>query len=75
VIYGTGFVKSLTPDLWVVVADSDVCMRCQVDAIIRSGLKRFTDETGKLWCRLADYYVRLGQFESARDVYEEALAT
>lgn len=47
----------------------------QVDAIIRSGLSRFTDEVGKLWCRLADYYIRLGHFERARDVYEEALSS
>jgi pre-mRNA-splicing factor SYF1 len=52
-----------------------VSKRLKVDAIIRSGLARFTDETGKLWCKLADYYIRLGQFERARDVYEEALAT
>eukprot|EP00903_Cladosiphon_okamuranus_P006058 g5973.t1 len=45
----------------------------KVDAIIRSGLSRFTDEVGRLWCKLADYYIRLGQFERARDVYEEAI--
>ena len=47
----------------------------KVEAIIRSGISRFSDEIGRLWCRLADYYVRLGQFEKARDVYEEALNT
>ncbi|KAJ1450859.1 hypothetical protein M885DRAFT_621310 [Pelagophyceae sp. CCMP2097] len=46
-----------------------------VDAIIRSGLSRFTDEVGRLWCKLADYYIRLGSFERARDVYEEACTT
>jgi pre-mRNA-splicing factor SYF1 len=45
----------------------------KVDAIIRSGISRFSDEVGRLWCKLADYYVRLGQFEKARDIYEEAL--
>lgn len=44
-----------------------------VDAIIRSGIVRFTDEVGRLWCRLADYYIRMGLFEKARDVYEEAI--
>jgi pentatricopeptide repeat protein len=34
-----------------------------------------THLSGKLWCKLADYYIRLGQFERARDVYEEALTT
>ncbi|CAN0184036.1 unnamed protein product [Discosporangium mesarthrocarpum] len=45
----------------------------KVDAIIRSGLAHFTDEVGRLWCKLADYYIRLGQFERARDIYEEAI--
>ena len=46
-----------------------------VEPIIRSGLRRFTDEVGKLWCYLADYYIRLGSFEKARDVYEEGIQT
>ncbi len=36
---------------------------------------QFSDETGALWCTLADYYIRLGHFEKARDVYEEAIGT
>ncbi|CAM9979894.1 unnamed protein product, partial [Heterosigma akashiwo] len=44
----------------------------KVEAIVRSGLARFTDEVGRLWCRLADYHTRLGQLERARDIYEEA---
>lgn len=34
-----------------------------VGAIIRGGLTRFTDQLGKLWCSLADYYIRSGHFE------------
>jgi pentatricopeptide repeat protein len=45
----------------------------KVEAIIRSGIAKFSDEVGRLWCALADYYIRLGQFEKARDVYEEAI--
>jgi pre-mRNA-splicing factor SYF1 len=41
----------------------------RVDPIIRGGLRRFTDMKGTLWCALADYYVRQGNFEKARDVY------
>lgn len=37
-----------------------------VDAIIRGGLTRFTDQLGKLWCSLADYYIRSGHFEKVR---------
>ncbi|XP_046619626.1 pre-mRNA-splicing factor syf1 homolog [Neodiprion virginianus] len=46
-----------------------------VDAIIRGGLRRYTDQLGPLWNSLADYYVRSGLFERARDIYEEAIQT
>jgi len=45
----------------------------KVEEIIRGGIARFSDEVGRLWCRLADFYIRLGQFEQARDIYEEAI--
>jgi pre-mRNA-splicing factor SYF1 len=51
----------------------DISRSLKVDPIIRSGIARFSDEVGKLWTRLVDYYIRLGQFEKARDVYEEAI--
>ena len=35
----------------------------KVEAIIRGGLKRFTDQLGQLWCSLADYYTRSGLFD------------
>ncbi|KAG0257464.1 pre-mRNA-splicing factor syf1 [Actinomortierella ambigua] len=44
-----------------------------VEKIIRSGIKRFTDQTGRLWNDLAKYWILLFHFEKARDVYEEAL--
>lgn len=46
-----------------------------VDGIIRGGLRRYTDQLGHLWNSLADYYVRSGLFDRARDIYEEAIAT
>ncbi|KAF7997599.1 hypothetical protein HCN44_006170 [Aphidius gifuensis] len=46
-----------------------------VDAIIRGGLRRYTDQLGPLWNSLADYYIRSGLFERARDIYEEAIQT
>lgn len=46
-----------------------------VDAIIRGGLRRYTDQLGHLWNSLADYYVRSGLFERARDIYEESIQT
>ncbi|CAG0922078.1 unnamed protein product [Notodromas monacha] len=46
-----------------------------VDGIIRGGLRRYTDQLGHLWNSLADYYIRSGLFERARDIYEEAIKT
>ena len=36
---------------------------------------RIVAQVGRLWTSLADYYIRQGQYESARDVYEEGLTT
>ncbi|XP_057327392.1 pre-mRNA-splicing factor syf1 homolog [Microplitis mediator] len=47
----------------------------KVDPIIRGGLRRYTDQVGSLWNSLADYYIRSGLFERARDIYEEAIQT
>ncbi|XP_064395800.1 pre-mRNA-splicing factor SYF1-like [Halichondria panicea] len=47
----------------------------KVDPIIRGGIRRFTDMIGQLWCSLADYYIRSGHFEKARDIYEESIQT
>lgn len=46
-----------------------------VDAVIRDGIGRFPEQRGRLWNALADYYIRSGQFEKARDIYEEAIDT
>ncbi|KAJ6852087.1 pre-mRNA-splicing factor SYF1 [Iris pallida] len=46
-----------------------------VDAIIRGGIRKFTNEIGRLWTSLADYYVRRGLYEKARDIFEEGLET
>ena len=32
-------------------------------------------QVGRLWTSLADFYIRQGLYEHARDVYEEGLAT
>lgn len=46
-----------------------------IEAVLRSGINRFSDEIGRLWCALAEYHIRIGMFERARDVYEEAIAS
>nr|XP_045015301.1 pre-mRNA-splicing factor SYF1-like [Jaculus jaculus] len=65
--------------LWLELCDlisqnPDKVQSLNVDAIIRGGITRFTDQVGKLWLSLADY-ICLGHFEKARDVYEEAIRT
>ena len=45
------------------------------DAIIRSGIDRFADQRGKLWAGLATYWITRGDFERARDVFEEGITT
>lgn len=45
-----------------------------VDAILRSGISKFSDQVGKIWNSLARWWILQGEWEKARDVYEEALA-
>ncbi|KAL9104135.1 MAG: hypothetical protein Q9163_000882 [Psora crenata] len=46
-----------------------------VDRIIRSGIQRFADQRGKLWTGLATYWITKGNFEKARDVFEEGITS
>ena len=46
-----------------------------VEKIIRSGIDRFGDQHGKLWAGLATYWITRGNFERARDVFEEGITT
>ena len=46
-----------------------------VDAVFRSGLRTYADQRGRLWTSLATYWVTIGDFERARDVFEEAITT
>ena len=44
-----------------------------VDKVIRHGIKKYTDEVGNLWVTLANYYIKMGLIEKAREIFEEAL--
>ncbi|KAL8938086.1 MAG: hypothetical protein Q9216_004084 [Gyalolechia sp. 2 TL-2023] len=46
-----------------------------VENIVRSGIERFPDQRGKLWVGLATYWITKGNFERARDVFEESITT
>jgi pre-mRNA-splicing factor SYF1 len=45
----------------------------RVEPILRQGIKRYIDQVGQLWNALATYYIGLGNFERARDIYEEGM--
>lgn len=46
-----------------------------VENIVRSGIERFPDQRGKLWAGLATYWITRGNFERARDIFEEGITT
>lgn len=46
-----------------------------VEKIIRSGISRFPDQRGILWVGLARYWINKGDYEKARDVFEEGITT
>ena len=46
-----------------------------VEKIVRSGIHRFADQRGKLWAGLATYWITKGNFERARDIFEEGITT
>jgi pre-mRNA-splicing factor SYF1 len=65
-------------DLWMRLCslaskNPDQITSLKVEPMIRSGLSKFTNEIGHLWTSLADYFSGLGNFEKARDVYEEGI--
>ncbi|KAG9508733.1 Pre-mRNA-splicing factor syf1-like protein, partial [Fragariocoptes setiger] len=65
-------------ELWNELCDmicrhADQIHSLEVDIIIRDGISRYHDQQGHLWNCLAEYYVRLGLFTKARDIYEEAM--
>ena len=43
--------------------------------MLRHAIRKYTDEVGKLWIFLAEFWIRKGIFGRARDVFEEALAS
>ena len=46
-----------------------------VEKIIHSGIAKFPDQRGVLWVGLARYWMHKGEYEKARDVFEEAITT
>ena len=57
----------------IICKNPDKVYSLNVNAIIREGINRYSDQQGMLWISLAEYYIRSGLFEKARDIYEEAI--
>jgi pre-mRNA-splicing factor SYF1 len=47
----------------------------RLEPVVRSALSRFKADSARLWIALADHSIRVGNFDKARDVFEEALAS
>jgi len=67
-------------DLWkellnIITKNPGSIKSLDVDAVIRSGIRRFPHQVGHLWCALAEFYVTDGRFIKSKDIYEEALNT
>jgi pre-mRNA-splicing factor SYF1 len=66
-------------DYWLMLCEiitkqTDKVKEYDCESIIRHGLSKFTDEVGRLWVALCNYYIKQGLFEKARDIFEEALS-
>jgi pre-mRNA-splicing factor SYF1 len=59
----------------IITKHSENIKDLQVEEIMRDGIIKFADEVGRLWISLADYHIRRGLFERARDIYEEGINT
>lgn len=51
--------------------DKITCIKGEV--IIRDALKLYPEDAGKIWVKMNDYFIRLGEFEKARELLEEAI--
>ncbi|KAJ3111120.1 pre-mRNA-splicing factor syf1 [Phlyctochytrium bullatum] len=49
--------------------------RLPVDKVLKYGISKYTDQVGKIWAALATWWISKGEFDLARDVYEEAIVS
>ncbi|KAA8911605.1 hypothetical protein TRICI_003763 [Trichomonascus ciferrii] len=59
----------------ILVHHSKEISSIDVDKTIRSGIARFSDQKGRLYVNLATYWISLGEYERARDVFEEGVTS
>ncbi|KAJ3218944.1 Pre-mRNA-splicing factor SYF1 [Clydaea vesicula] len=51
-----------------------VVSKLDIDKVLRCGISKFSDQVGRLWTALANYWVFKLEVEKARDVYEEGIS-
>ena len=65
-------------DIWmqlceIISTNPESINKINVEKVIRAGIEKFTNEVGKLWISLANYYIGLSHFDKARDIFEESI--
>ena len=53
----------------------DIDVDIPVERILGAGIEQFSDQQRKLWTALAMYWITSGDFERARDTFEEGITT
>ena len=66
-------------DYWMLICDiiskyPEKVNHLDCENIIRNGLNKYTDEVGRLWISLCNFYIRQGLFDKARDIFEEGIS-
>ena len=66
-------ISKKAPELQVILSCLSLQNVPDCESLIREGIRKYKNEVGKLWICLAEYHVRLADFDRAREVFEEAL--
>ena len=46
-----------------------------LEKVLKTGIHRFPEEAGEMWCSIAEMHTRNGNFAGARDAYDEGIET
>ncbi|GAA5898095.1 mRNA splicing protein SYF1 [Sporobolomyces salmoneus] len=66
----------LPPPLDASILDPTSPQLLDVDSLLRTqGLSIYPDQAGRLWTGLATYWIKRGEFQLARETFEEGLST
>ena len=57
----------------VIIEDPEAITSVNGEQLLAEGSKKYPEQLGALWVKLSDYFIRLGQFERARETLESAL--